>query len=450
MPYEELYQQLGYRFKNENLLIQALTRTSAFNIKPELRKNGDFQRLEFIGDKILGQIISDIFFDHYPNWTVGDLTSNVALHVNNQGPLANIACSLELNKLLIMDQGEEFNLVRSNTKVLSDATEALIGAIWIDSGRDYNLLRKIIWQHWNLANELPELKLEEFNSFIDQRYSGTYSTLSDEDFQKEINCLFEKKYDQTLINQMLLYGEYEESTRSILKMVLSKNPSALALNNALVNAILDSNILVLEQLLQHGADANLIYAPSEIKEWHYGGREIYDDYRTISYSVLQIAVQEDSAPYTMVKLLLTQGAEPNWNQGKSIKESRITYPGSITEDRKSLNGLNRFFPFQGRYISIKEALFNLERSNSNEEYLNLNTALHLAVRCYSDNTKGSDLIDILLKAGADPNLRNHRQQTPLDILRGFVNDFEYKNTAMINLLSKVTHSQEIESKSLRL
>ena len=432
MSYEKLYQKLNYRFKNENLLIQALTRTSAFNIKPELRQNGNFQRLEFIGDKILGQIISDIFFDHYPDWTVGVLTTTVANHVNNQGPLAEIAYYLGLDKLLIMDQGEELNLVRVNTKVLSDATEALIGAIWIDSNRDYTLLRKIIWEQWNLVNELPLLTTKEFGDLL-------YSLVPDEDYQKKICLLFEKQCDQTLIDKLLLYHQYDDESLWILKTLLEKKPSKQSLNNALINAILENNISVIQKLLEHDADSNFIYSPGNIENWDYRGLEIYDNYRNTSYSALQIAIIQDSAPYTMVKLLLSYGADPNWNQGWSrkhtSKEMLQNTLDDVYEDIMTTNGLDRFFSPKERSLTLEELAYMFMQSHEpKEKLLNLNTALHVAVMYQEHENKIEVLIDILLKAGADPNLRNHEEKTPLDIVNS--NDELSKNIILVNLLSE--------------
>lgn len=152
---KKLTQILGYSFENESLLLQALTRTSALNEGYQVKDIGDFQRLEFIGDKVLNLIISDIIFDNYPDWKEGQLTSEVSNFTRNDGPLAAIARNLQLGDFLIMGIGEERNnRARENTKVLSDALEALIGAIWIDSENDYKFLRKFITQQFKVLNLL--------------------------------------------------------------------------------------------------------------------------------------------------------------------------------------------------------------------------------------------------------------------------------------------------------
>lgn len=141
---------LNYEFKDETLLLQALTRRSALNERLQSSKIRDFQRLEFIGDKVLNLVISDIIFDNYPDWNEGELTIEVSKFTNNKGPLAEIARSLELGRFLIMGAGEEKNNARDNVKVLSDALEALIGALWIDSENDYKFIKKFITEQFKL------------------------------------------------------------------------------------------------------------------------------------------------------------------------------------------------------------------------------------------------------------------------------------------------------------
>jgi dsRNA-specific ribonuclease len=154
---DEIRQIIEYTFKNEHLLLQALTRRSALNEGLQKSGIGDFQRLEFIGDRVLDMVISDILFDNYPDWNEGQLTQELSRLTNNSGPLHEVAERLKLGKFLILGSGEEQMNVRRNVKALSDALEALVGAIWIDSDHDYKFMKRFI------RKQFRTLKLIDFN-----------------------------------------------------------------------------------------------------------------------------------------------------------------------------------------------------------------------------------------------------------------------------------------------
>lgn len=154
---EKIERTLGYTFRNDKILLQALTRRSALNEHRQRADIGDFQRLEFIGDKVLGLAISDILFENHPDWREGHLTTEVSRFVHNKGPLADIAKNIALGDYLIMGIGEERVTGRNNTKALSDAFEALIGALWIDSEKNFPLVRDFVLSQFKL------LGLSDFN-----------------------------------------------------------------------------------------------------------------------------------------------------------------------------------------------------------------------------------------------------------------------------------------------
>jgi ribonuclease III len=112
---EKLSILLNYQFQNQTLLLQALTRPSALNEGQQVHAIGNFQRLEFIGDKILNLVISDILMERYSSWSEGKLTQEVAKFVNNQGPLAFVARQLKLGEFLIMVLGRKFITMSEKT-----------------------------------------------------------------------------------------------------------------------------------------------------------------------------------------------------------------------------------------------------------------------------------------------------------------------------------------------
>jgi ribonuclease-3 len=125
-----LYETLGYRFNNKELIITALTHSSYAN---EARGRVDFnERLEFLGDSVLGLTVSDYLYRTYPQLPEGSLTK-IRAGVVSEVSLAQIARILGLGEFLRLGRGEENTGGRDRASVLADAMESVIGAIYLDS-----------------------------------------------------------------------------------------------------------------------------------------------------------------------------------------------------------------------------------------------------------------------------------------------------------------------------
>lgn len=122
---ESLYYRLGYRFTDPLLLARALRHRSAG------RDNNE--RLEFLGDAVLGFVIAEALFVRFPNAPEGDL-SRVRASLVQQATLAAIARDLKLGEHLILGPGELKTGGGSRDSILADALEALISAIYLDGG----------------------------------------------------------------------------------------------------------------------------------------------------------------------------------------------------------------------------------------------------------------------------------------------------------------------------
>lgn len=126
-----LQQRLGYHFGDENLLRLALTHPSvAHEIGAEIEHN---QRLEFLGDAVLGLVLTQKLYEQFRGHEEGPLTKARAQLVN-QKTLAASAQSLHLGEHLILSRGEETHGGRKRASALADAFEALLGAIFLDGG----------------------------------------------------------------------------------------------------------------------------------------------------------------------------------------------------------------------------------------------------------------------------------------------------------------------------
>ncbi|MDO5724761.1 MAG: ribonuclease III [Tissierellia bacterium] len=132
--YKELCKKLDYNFKDINLLINALTHSSFLNENKEIIKT-DNQLLEFLGDAVIDLAVAAYLFTNSPQKTEGIL-SNKRTEIVNEKALAMIANSINLGDYLLLGKGETKDRGYEKPSILSDALEAVIGAVFIDSNYD--------------------------------------------------------------------------------------------------------------------------------------------------------------------------------------------------------------------------------------------------------------------------------------------------------------------------
>ena len=127
MCIDKLEKQINYKFKNIALLKEAITHSS-------FQKNNlkviNYERLEFLGDRVLGLVLSEYLFKNFPEAKEGVL-DNYFQKFANQDNLFNYAKKINLSKFLKTQKGDN---LENNKSVLSDVVEAIIGAIYIDIG----------------------------------------------------------------------------------------------------------------------------------------------------------------------------------------------------------------------------------------------------------------------------------------------------------------------------
>jgi ribonuclease-3 len=123
---QTLQSRIGYMFSNGKLLELALTH-------PSLKKNDNNQRLEFLGDAVLGMVIAKLLYELFPQEQEGELARRHAALVRAE-TLVKIARELALGERLLMASGEIQSGGRDNASNLEDALEALIGALYLDGG----------------------------------------------------------------------------------------------------------------------------------------------------------------------------------------------------------------------------------------------------------------------------------------------------------------------------
>lgn len=161
---------ISIKFSNINLLELAFTHRSVANEKGQKHYNNE--RLEFLGDSVLGMATAAYLYEHFMDNPEGDLAKIKSSVVSEQS-LAPIALKIGIDKMLILGKGEEMSGGRQKKAILADAVEAVIGAYYLDAG--YKAAEKLV-----LSFMIPAI-----NNYVSDRGSKDYKTLLQEAHQKK-------------------------------------------------------------------------------------------------------------------------------------------------------------------------------------------------------------------------------------------------------------------------
>ena len=131
---DDLETHLEYHFKQRDLLIRALTHSSYAN-ELKLNYDGDYERMEFLGDAVLELVSSDFLYKKYPEKPEGELSRQRASMVCEPA-LAYCAREISLEEYIRLGRGEDATGGRNRDSIVSDVLEAVIGGIYLDSGFD--------------------------------------------------------------------------------------------------------------------------------------------------------------------------------------------------------------------------------------------------------------------------------------------------------------------------
>ncbi|HVC47305.1 MAG TPA: ribonuclease III [Terracidiphilus sp.] len=132
----ELEAALGHGFARQELLLRALTHRSLANQRTAGAEDGaagDNERLEFLGDAVLGLAVGEALFLAHPEWSEGELTRVRAQLVSRQH-MAEVAADIRLGEHVRLSRGEDRSGLRGKSTVLSNTMEAVLGAIYLDGG----------------------------------------------------------------------------------------------------------------------------------------------------------------------------------------------------------------------------------------------------------------------------------------------------------------------------
>lgn len=177
----ELEQALGYQFSRQELLERALTHSSQARELESLQAQTlsrveDNEQLEFLGDAVLGLITAEELFHRFPHFREGEL-SKLRAHLVSEKHLIQVARQLELGEYLRLGRGEEKSGGRNKTALLVDGLEAVLGAMYVDSGLE--TVRRAVLQHVvtpeieHIARSGSSLPLTDYKSALQEKLQAT-------------------------------------------------------------------------------------------------------------------------------------------------------------------------------------------------------------------------------------------------------------------------------------
>jgi ribonuclease-3 len=157
-----LEQTIGYRFKDKDLLTRALTHISALGGGS---RAGSYQRLEFLGDHVLGLVISAMLFDAFPKGDEGELSRRLADLVRRE-TCADVARAINLGEAVRLGTSESNSGGRARTAILADVCEALIGAVFLDGG--YDKATAFVERFWGERMRVPTRPLRDPKTMLQE------------------------------------------------------------------------------------------------------------------------------------------------------------------------------------------------------------------------------------------------------------------------------------------
>lgn len=223
----ELEQRVGVHFSAPGFITQALTHPS-FEHERSGAGGGNYQRLEFLGDAILGMVLADILYTRFPDANEGHL-SRFRSQMADQENLARIARGIGLGGFIRLGRGEEQDGGRDKDSILSDVLEAVIGAVYLDRGID--AARGLIWRLFCTMLETsgaipacndPKSELQELLSA--RRMGAPQYRLMDE---------FGPPHDRLFFFQVLVEGDVAGEGRGRSKKTAQQAAAAQALKHLL-------------------------------------------------------------------------------------------------------------------------------------------------------------------------------------------------------------------------
>lgn len=216
----KLEESLEYFFKNKRLLIEAITHRSYHHENPA--EVHDFnERLEFLGDAVIGLVVSDILFTDEIHLTESSM-SKMKSYLVNESILFEIASKISLGEHLRLGKGEEFTGGRNKKSVLSNAMEAIFGAVFLDS--DYLTVKALFLRLYSqkLSDVISKKEGYDFKSELQEKVQAIYGVLPEYRIIKEEGEEHKKIFTAEVYINGSLYGTAKGRSKKEAQMLAAK------------------------------------------------------------------------------------------------------------------------------------------------------------------------------------------------------------------------------------
>ncbi len=216
MLIERLQELIGYRFKNKDLLRQALSHRSYAHE----RRVKDNERLEFLGDAVLELIIRNWLYTRYPKSREGELTRLKASLVEEPS-LAKVARSVLLNRCLFLGKSELLTGGREKDSILADGLEALVGAIYLDS--DFETTKRVVLKIFSCFLEsLSPDKISDYKTTLQNTLQSSRQILPKYRIIKTIGPDHDKQFEVGVYIQGRLWAIGKGKSRKAAEQMAAK------------------------------------------------------------------------------------------------------------------------------------------------------------------------------------------------------------------------------------
>jgi len=181
---KQLEKTLGYRFRNKAWLKNALTHRSYANER-KLPATDHNERLEYLGDAVLELVMSDLLMNKYPRAPEGEL-SKIRASLVNEKTLTTVAHDYKIGEFLYLGKGEEMGAGREKPSLLSDAVEAILGAVYLDRGfkKAFKVIRKIALELFEQLGQ--EGFYKDYKTLLQERAQTLFRTVPRYKLEEEI------------------------------------------------------------------------------------------------------------------------------------------------------------------------------------------------------------------------------------------------------------------------
>ncbi|MGD9554259.1 MAG: ribonuclease III [Arcobacteraceae bacterium] len=212
--YSKLEKCLGYQFKDKNLIVEALTHKS-------YKKPYNNERLEFLGDAVLNLIVGEYLYHKFPKSNEGDLSKIRASLVNETG-FTKLAKDINLGDFIYISVAEERNNGRKKASILSDAFEAIMGAIYLESG--LNNLKPIMLQL--LENSYDKINLDvlfsDYKTALQEITQSMFGSIPEYKLEKSFGPDHQKEFEVSIWIDEKNYGTAKGKSKKLAQQAVAK------------------------------------------------------------------------------------------------------------------------------------------------------------------------------------------------------------------------------------